>query len=58
MSNINKYYLGEVESVKWIVKDKTLTVDFMSITKEVIGKITHSSFSMEDCELSIFDTKN
>lgn len=57
MSNINKYYLGEVESVKWIVKDKTLTVDFMSITKEVIGKITHSSFSMEDCELSIFDTK-
>ena len=57
MSNINKYYLGEVESVKWIVKDKILTIDFMSITKEVIGKITHSPFNVEDCELAIFDTK-
>jgi hypothetical protein len=57
MSNISKYHLGEVESVKWIVKDKTLNISFMSITKEVIGTITHSSFNMEDCELAIFDTK-
>jgi hypothetical protein len=56
-SVINKYYLSENESVKWKIKDKTLTIDFMSISKEVIGKITHSGFDLEDSELAIFDTK-
>lgn len=56
-SVINKYYLGENESVKWSIKDKTLTIDFMSINKEVIGKIIHSNFDVEDSELAIFDTK-
>ncbi len=31
--------MGENESVKWKIKDKTLTVDFMSVNKEVIGKV-------------------
>jgi len=56
-SVINKYYLGENESVKWKIKDKTLTVDFMSVSKEVIGNITHTNFDVEDSELAIFDTK-
>ena len=56
-SVINKYYLGENESVKWSIKDKTLTIDFMSVNKEVIGKIIHSNFDVEDSELAIFDTK-
>ena len=56
-SVINKYYLSENESVKWKIKDKTLTIDFMSISKEVIGKITHTGFDIEDSELAIFDTK-
>ncbi len=56
-SVINKYYLGENESVKWQIKDKTLTIDFMSVNKEVIGKIIHSNFDVEDSELAIFDTK-
>ena len=56
-SVINKYYLGENESVKWKIKDKTLTVDFMSVNKEVIGNITHTNFDVEDSELAIFDTK-
>ena len=56
-SVINKYYLGEVESVKWKIKDKTLTIDFMSINKEVIGNITHNNIDVEDSELCIFDTK-
>jgi hypothetical protein len=56
-SVINKYYLGENESVKWKIKDKTLTVDFMSVNKEVIGKIVHQNFDVEDSELAIFDTK-
>jgi hypothetical protein len=56
-SVINKYYLGENESVKWSIKDKTLTIDFMSINKEVIGKIVHNNIDIEDSELAIFDTK-
>jgi hypothetical protein len=56
-SVINKYYLGENESVKWKIKDKTLTIDFMSVNKEVIGNITHTNFDVEDSELAIFDTK-
>ena len=56
-SAINKYYLGEIESVKWIIKDSTLYVDFMSLNKEVIGKLTYRNFNVEDCELAIFDTK-
>ena len=49
--------MGENESVKWKIKDKTLTIDFMSVNKEVIGKITCSDIDLEDCELAIFDTK-
>jgi hypothetical protein len=56
-SVINKYYLGENESVKWKIKDKTLTIEFMSVNKEVIGKIVHENFDLEDSELAIFDTK-
>ena len=56
-SVINKYYLGENESVKWKIKDKTLSIDFMSVNKEVIGKIVHQNFDVEDSELAIFDTK-
>jgi hypothetical protein len=56
-SAINKYYLGEIESVKWTIKDNTLSVDFMSLNKEIIGKLTYYDFNVEDCELAIFDTK-
>ena len=49
--------MGENESVKWKIKDKTLTIDFMSVNKEVIGKIVHQNFDVEDSELAIFDTK-
>jgi len=56
-SVINKYYLGENESVKWKIKDKTLSIDFMSVNKEVIGKVIHTGFDVEDSELAIFDTK-
>lgn len=54
---INKYYLGENESVKWVVKDKELTIDFMSQNKDVLGKITASNVKMEDNTLPIFHTK-
>jgi hypothetical protein len=57
LSVINKYYLGENESVKWDIKNECLTINFMSSNKEVMGKIEHSKFKLEDCELAIFDTK-
>ena len=56
-SIINKYYLGENESVKWDIEDKTLEIRFMSANKEVIGGLTHTNFDLEDSELAIFDTK-
>jgi len=56
-SVINKYYLSENESVKWIIKDKSISIDFMSPSKEVIGNISHSDFKTNDCTLAIFNTK-
>ena len=56
-SIINKYYLGENESVKWKIKDKTLSIDFISPNKEVIGNITSPNFPLEDSDIAIFDTK-
>jgi hypothetical protein len=56
-SIIDKYYLGENDSVKWLIKDNHLEIPFMSASKELIGKISHSNFTLEDCELAIFDTK-
>jgi len=38
-SIINKYYLnGLNETVKWEIKDKTLTIKFTSPTREMIGE--------------------
>ena len=40
-SIIEKYHLdGLVENVKWVInKDKTLSIDFMSPSREMIGNI-------------------
>jgi hypothetical protein len=56
-SIIDKYYLGENESVKWLIKEKSLSIDFMSSNKSVKGKIIHNNFDLENSELAIFDTK-
>ena len=56
-SIIDKYYLKVNESVKWKVVDNTLEINFMSPTKDVIGRVKVNNFELEDCELSIFDTK-
>jgi len=56
-SIIDKYHLGEIESVKWVTRNKQLTIDFMSLSKEVIGKITHNNIDIEDSDLAIYDTK-
>jgi hypothetical protein len=56
-SIINKYYLGLNESVKWVIKDNTLTIDFMTPTKDVIGSVSCDAFGLEDSKLAIYDTK-
>jgi hypothetical protein len=56
-SVISKYYLnGMVESVKWVVNNGILSIDFMSGTRDMIGKVTYNNFDTQDCELTIFDT--
>jgi len=54
---INQYYLGINESVKWVIKDKTLQIDFITPNKDLIGKVFYKEFNLEDCNLVIFDTK-
>lgn len=56
-SIINKYYLGVNESVIWDVKNNNLDIDFMTPSKDVIGKIKCSNFKLEDSKLAIYDTK-
>ena len=56
-SIIDKYYLGLNESVKWVIKDKKVSIDFMTPTKDVIGNVVCDNFSMEDGSLAIYDTK-
>lgn len=56
-SIINKYYLGTNESVKWVIENNKLSIDFMTPTKDVIGNVTCTDFQLEDSKLAIYDTK-
>jgi len=57
VSIINKYYLGLNESVKWEIKDNSLSIEFMTPSKDVIGSLTCDNFKLEDSKLAIYDTK-
>ena len=56
-SVISKYYLNVCESVKWKVNNNHLSIDFMTPSANVIGKITCKDFPLEDSELAVYDTK-
>lgn len=56
-SIIDKYYLGINESVKWVIRNNTLEIDFMTPTRDVIGSVTCDGFKLKDSDLAIFDTK-
>jgi hypothetical protein len=56
-SIINKYYLGLNESVRWEINNKTVNIDFMTPTKDVIGSVSCDNFELEDSKLAIYDTK-
>ena len=51
-SVINKYYLGLNESVKWVIENNSMYVDFMAPTRDVIGKVTCKDFPLEDSKLA------
>ena len=57
-SIISKYYLGgQVESVKWVLNEGTLTIDFMAPTKDMIGRLNVGGFPLNhDGTLAIFNT--
>jgi hypothetical protein len=57
-SIISKYYLGgKVESVKWVVEDRKLHIDFMAPTKDMIGRLSCNNFPLlTDGTLAIFNT--
>jgi len=56
-SLINKYYLGENESVVWEIANNNLHINFSSINKEVIGSISYSDIGLEPNKIAIYDTK-
>ena len=57
-SIISKYHLGgKVESVKWVVNEGTLTIDFMAPTKDMIGRLNVGDFPLTtEGTLAIFNT--
>ena len=57
ISILNKYYLGENESVRWVINNKELTIKFESPSGGVRGVITCSDFDLDDSELAIYETK-
>lgn len=58
VSNIEKYYLnGNIESVKWVVSDKKLYIDFISPNQDLVGHI-ECDIDLEDDTLGIFNTNS
>ncbi len=56
-SVINKYFLnGMVESVKWTTENNALEIDFQSPNKDMIGRVKHTNFPLEDSEIAVYDT--
>ncbi len=56
-SIIGKYHLnGLVESVKWLTNDNVLDIDFQSPNKDMIGRVIHTNFPLENSELAVYDT--
>jgi hypothetical protein len=57
-SVIEKYHLnGLIENVKWeISKDKQLTINFMSPSREMLGKVTYNKFPLPESAIGINNT--
>jgi hypothetical protein len=54
---ISKYNLaGEAESVKLVIKDKTLNCEFVTDSQNVVGSIQVNNFDAPDAELGVYAT--
>jgi hypothetical protein len=58
VSIISKYHLsGLVDATRWEIKDNSLNIDFMSPSKELLGKLEVKDFPLEDSTIAIGNTK-
>jgi len=57
-SVIEKYHLnGLIENVKWEVdKNKQLTINFMSPTREMLGRVVYNDFPLPESSIGISNT--
>tara|TARA_B100000497_G_C7633080_1_gene380523 strand:- start:139 stop:849 length:711 start_codon:yes stop_codon:yes gene_type:complete len=54
---VEKYSLGNtIESVPWSIKDNTLSTDFVSEDRTLLGNVTLNSFELDDSEIGIYNT--
>ena len=54
---IDKYSLGNnIESVPWVVKNNTISTDFVSEDRTLLGKATLNNIDLDDCEIGIYNT--
>ena len=54
---VKKYSLGNtIESVPWSIKDNTLSTDFVSEDRTLLGNVTLNSFELDDSEIGIYNT--
>jgi len=54
---IEKYHLGGlVERVKISISNKTLTINFISTQKNLLGKLIAPNVELEDCEFGVYNT--
>ena len=57
VSVLEKYHLnGNVDAVKWVIKDKKLNIRFLSNNKNLVGYLEANDFDVDDCELGIYNT--
>jgi hypothetical protein len=56
-SIITKYYLGEIEQVKWEIEDNSLQINFITPSNMVLGTVKCADFPLEDADLAIYNTK-
>ena len=54
---IEKYSLGNsIESVPWVIKNNSLTTNFVSEDRTLLGKVVLNSFNLDDCEVGVYNT--
>lgn len=54
---IEKYSLGNtIESVPWVIQNNTLSTDFVSSDRTLLGKVTLTNFDLDDCNIGIYNT--